>query len=255
MAGEFHIILQGKGGVGKSVVARIMGEYLKDRHGTIDAFDADGHNHSFAAVKGIGASVVELADDRIEGDINISAFDSIIEGALTKGGVTIVDVGAGTYRPTVAYADSNGAFEMLGDAGIEVIIHTIVTGGEARNDTMTVFDELCTRFGATANIIVWLNDYWGPISEKGDPAFADWKMVKAHDDAITGFVSFPPMKRDTVLADFRALLQNNETFAESQTEAGRKKYGIMSASRLFRLRKDFHAQLDIIFDSDKADAA
>lgn len=255
MAGEFHIILQGKGGVGKSVTARILAEYLKDRHGAIRAFDADGHNHSFASVKALGAEITPLADARIEGDIDISAFDAIIEGALEAGGTTIVDVGAGTYRPTIAYAAENGAFEMLSGAGITVHVHTIITGGEARDDTVTAFRELCERFGETARIVVWLNDYWGPVSEKGDPPFADWKIVKANMAAVHGFIAYPPMKRDTLLADFRAMLKAGETFAETQTEAGRKSYGVMSASRLGRLRKTLWGQLDAVLAREAFESA
>ena len=38
---QVHIVLQGKGGVGKSLVSAILGQYFQNRKGALHCFDAD----------------------------------------------------------------------------------------------------------------------------------------------------------------------------------------------------------------------
>ena len=51
-----HLILQGKGGVGKSVIATLLAQYLRDKGLTVTCFDADPVNSSQAAGHSMSAS-------------------------------------------------------------------------------------------------------------------------------------------------------------------------------------------------------
>jgi len=50
-----HISLQGKGGVGKSLVAAILSQYLAWRGQDVHGIDADPVNHTLSEYRGIGA--------------------------------------------------------------------------------------------------------------------------------------------------------------------------------------------------------
>ena len=54
----FHMLLSGKGGVGKSVVARLLAEFLTDQGDAPLAFDVDPVNASFAAVPAFKAKSI-----------------------------------------------------------------------------------------------------------------------------------------------------------------------------------------------------
>src|SRR5262249_42734009 len=49
-----HMSLQGKGGVGKSLVAAILSQYLGSRGQDVHGIDADPVNHTFSEYRGLG---------------------------------------------------------------------------------------------------------------------------------------------------------------------------------------------------------
>ena len=48
-----HFILQGKGGVGKSVVAALLAQYLHDKNVTVRCVDADPLNKTLAGFEAL----------------------------------------------------------------------------------------------------------------------------------------------------------------------------------------------------------
>ncbi len=78
-----HMTLCGKGGVGKSVIARMLTEYLTDRFEPPLAFDTDPVNASFAAVEAFGVRRVDLIDD--DQKIDASRFDEMILAIVEAG--------------------------------------------------------------------------------------------------------------------------------------------------------------------------
>ena len=57
-----HLTLQGKGGVGKSVVATLLAQYLRDRGIAAKCFDADPLNQTLAGFAGLGVTKVDLME-------------------------------------------------------------------------------------------------------------------------------------------------------------------------------------------------
>jgi MinD-like ATPase involved in chromosome partitioning or flagellar assembly len=45
---QVHLVLQGKGGVGKSFVSAVLGQYFHARKGALHCFDTDPVNATFA---------------------------------------------------------------------------------------------------------------------------------------------------------------------------------------------------------------
>ena len=74
-----NMVLQGKGGVGKSYVASILTQYLLDRDQSVACFDTDPVNATFSAYKNINVARLEV----MSGDnVNSRNFDSLIEQLL-----------------------------------------------------------------------------------------------------------------------------------------------------------------------------
>ena len=66
--GAIHLTLQGKGGVGKSLVASILAQYLRDKGKDVRCIDTDPVNRTFAQYAALGADRLNLRDEhnRIE---------------------------------------------------------------------------------------------------------------------------------------------------------------------------------------------
>ncbi|KLB74858.1 hypothetical protein XEUV526_23600, partial [Xanthomonas euvesicatoria] len=63
-----HFVLQGKGGVGKSVISTYLTQYLRSKatgkgKPAVLAFDTDPSNHTLARYKGLGAEALPLLND------------------------------------------------------------------------------------------------------------------------------------------------------------------------------------------------
>ena len=57
---KIHMVLQGKGGVGKSFVAALMAQFLQDRGRNPVCIDTDPVNATFAGYSAFGVHAIEL---------------------------------------------------------------------------------------------------------------------------------------------------------------------------------------------------
>ena len=58
-----HLTLQGKGGVGKSLVASLLAQYFRHRGAPIHCLDTDPVNQTFSQYTELGAKHLELMHD------------------------------------------------------------------------------------------------------------------------------------------------------------------------------------------------
>ena len=96
--GAIHLTLQGKGGVGKSLVASVLAQYLRERGKEVRCIDTDPVNRTFAQYSALGADRLNLRDEHNR--IEQRAFDSLIERFLTEdaageAGLELVELGQG----------------------------------------------------------------------------------------------------------------------------------------------------------------
>src|SRR5580704_14513231 len=102
---NIHLIGGEKGGVGKSLVARILAQYLIDKQLPFLGFDTDrSHGALMRFYAGFASPVVV---DRYE------ALDSIVEAAVVQPDRRIlVDLAAQTQEPLAKWMDESGVFEL-----------------------------------------------------------------------------------------------------------------------------------------------
>src|ERR1700721_1376864 len=77
-----HLILQGKGGVGKSIVASWLAEFLIGRGQPVRCFDGDPVNRSLAQIKALNVEKLDLLND--EGVVMRSRYAGLITRFLTE---------------------------------------------------------------------------------------------------------------------------------------------------------------------------
>jgi CobQ/CobB/MinD/ParA nucleotide binding domain len=233
-----HLTLQGKGGVGKSLIAAILAQFFKNAGQDVRCIDTDPVNRTFAQYTALSADRLQLRDEHNR--IDQRSFDSLMERFLTEDGVTfVVDNGAATFLPLWHYLLENNALDHLRENGRKVYVHTVITGGQALIDTLNGFHELAqtTRDG---NIVVWLNEYFGRIEAEGKK-FSDMAAFRDNADKVCGAVVFSKRNQDTFGRDLEEMIAAKLTFHES---IGQAKLPLMAKQRLKLVRRDLFEQLE-----------
>ena len=118
---QAHFIVQGKGGVGKSLIASMLAQYLTDFSGSvISCFDTDPVNPTFSRYQALNVETINILNE--QNDINKREFDTLVERLLSDDdGVAVVDNGAATFIPLMSYFMENDLVSLLAESGVEII--------------------------------------------------------------------------------------------------------------------------------------
>jgi hypothetical protein len=136
-----------KGGVGKSVTARVLAQYFIDKGKPFTGFDTDRSHTSFTRFyAGYAAPVIV---DTYEGlDLIASGF----EDAPQKN--VIVDLAAQTAAPLSRWIRDSDVLALLASMGVTVNFWHIADAGK---DSVDLLDRLVNTYGAGPNYIVVKN--------------------------------------------------------------------------------------------------
>jgi hypothetical protein len=146
-----HLIGGEKGGVGKSLVSRLLAQHFIDRGVAFTGFDTDRSHGALMRFYAGYASPVLV--DRYE------ALDAIVESAIaTPGQRVLVDLAAQTHAPLVQWMDDSGVLELAADAGVVVNYWHVMDAGR---DSVDLLERLLDRFGSRLNYVLVLNQLRG----------------------------------------------------------------------------------------------
>jgi hypothetical protein len=223
-----HFIMQGKGGVGKSLVSSILIQYLLKQDLEVSGCDTDPVNSSLAKYKSLDIKVLDIMAGE---DIDPSRFDGLIQliNSAPAEAHLVVDIGASCFVSLCAYLKRYSAFEVLQDMGHSINIHTIITGGVNLVETMNNLRSLANHFNVP--IIVWLNHFFGEI-KIGNDRFENFKIYHELAGSLRGIVDMPNLGSTLFARDFADMLAGYQTFEEALQSP---KFYLMSRSRLFRI--------------------
>jgi len=247
MKPSIHIVMQGKGGVGKSVIARLLQEYMISERRPFIGFDADPVNQTFAAHGNAFVTAVDLLDDS---RIIPERFDSLMESIFFNDDKTVIlDTGASSFLPFMEYFSKNKITDVLQEEGFEVFIHTVVTGATSAKDTILGFLQLVKRFSDTSNVIVWENSYFGAVELDGK-LFGEIPDVKKAINSESVMAIIPlPKEYDLHEKALLQFLDNGDSFAEASAKDNTK-YDTMTRRRLKQLQEKYVNLLNPVIGSD-----
>ncbi|MGI6656281.1 MAG: conjugal transfer protein TraL [Desulfobulbus sp.] len=231
-----HLILQGKGGVGKSLAAAVLCQYLIEKGQEIIGVDTDPVNQTLTGYQDLPVKELKLMQGD---DIDRRKFDQLIEDILTVSGDVVVDNGAATFVPLSAYLKENQTIDFLEESGIRVLIHTVITGGQAMKDTADGLVSLAGHF-PNVPLVVWLNRYFGEISRE-NKQFEDFKVFRENQDKILALIHIPLKSAQTFGKDLEELFSRRQTFAAALTDDS---LPVMTRQRLKIFWNDMRQQLD-----------
>ena len=234
-----HFTLQGKGGVGKSLVSALIAQHRARHHIPLICVDTDPVNATFAGYDAFDVQRIELLKDN---KIDESEFDHLMETiANNPEAEIIIDNGASSFIPLSSYLIENNAIELLQTMGHTIVIHPVITGGQALMDTLSGLDSLASQFPENAEMIVWLNHYFGAIERDGKD-FEEMKVYQQHKDRINGVIAIHKQS-DLFAKDMKAMLEARQTFDEIMASPS---IHFMSKNRLKMMKEDLFEQMDRI---------
>ena len=148
---KIHLIGGEKGGVGKSVVARVVAQYMIDKEILFTGFDTDrSHGSLMRFYSGFASPVV--VDD-------YESLDGIVEAAAENPDRRVlVDLAAQTQDPLVKWMDESGVLEATEELGAAFTYWHVMDSGK---DSVDLLKKLFDRFGNRLNYVLVLNQVRG----------------------------------------------------------------------------------------------
>jgi hypothetical protein len=239
---KIHVMLQGKGGVSKTFCFSTLGQYYGHKNLLAHCIDTDPVNATLSGYKALNVVRLEIMNPQKQ--INARNFDHLIQMIATTDRDMIIDNGSSSFVPLTHYLITNQVPALIHEMGHELVIHTVVTGGQALIDTVSGFGQLASQFPKQtedADFVIWLNPYWGPIQHDGK-TFEEMKAYKDNKGRIKALVKVPELDPDTFGRDVSDMLQSRQTFAEALADSERT---IMTRQRLKLTQDKLFQQLDV----------
>jgi hypothetical protein len=150
-ASKIHLIGGEKGGVGKSLVARLLAQHFIDHQLAFTAYDTDRSHGSLLRFYADYAKPALV--DRFE------ALDRIVESAVASPGHRVlVDLAAQTHDPLVRWMDESGVLDLAAETNVEIHYWHVMDNGR---DSITLLARLLDRFGDRLRYVVVKNQLRG----------------------------------------------------------------------------------------------
>ncbi|MBS0445446.1 MAG: mobilization protein [Proteobacteria bacterium] len=182
---HIHLIGGEKGGVGKSLMARVLAQYMIDKEIPFIGFDTDRSHGALMRFYAGYASPVLV--DRYE------ALDAIVEAAVEQPSRRIlVDLAAQTHDPLVRWMDDGGVISLADEMAIGVTYWHVMDTGK---DSVDLLRKLLDRFGTGMHYVLVRNQVRGNdfhvLEQSGEQARAQQQfgakvitLKKLHDGVI-----------------------------------------------------------------------
>jgi len=148
---KIHLIGGEKGGVGKSMVSRLLAQHFIDSQQPFVGYDTD-RSHG-ALIRFYADFASPALADRYE------ALDQIIESAVDQPGRRVlVDLAAQTHEPLVRWMDESGVLDMADLSGLVLQYWHVMDSGR---DSVDLLERLLDRFGLRLRYTLVCNELRG----------------------------------------------------------------------------------------------
>jgi hypothetical protein len=220
-----------KGGVGKSVLARVLAQYFIDKGQPFTGFDTDRSHTSFTRFYADFAAPVVV--DSYEGlDLIAAAFEAPpVDGKLQS---VIVDLAAQTAAPVARWVKDSDLVALMAEMGVVVNFWHVADAGK---DSVDLLDRLVNTYGAGPNYIVVKNLGRGSDFSQLDDSAALKKAL-----ALGGKVVALQQLHE---ASMRKIDRQNASFwAAIHTTSGPEALGMLERQRVKTWLRGSYATLD-----------
>jgi hypothetical protein len=240
MQNTVHFVLQGKGGIGKTYVSTILAQWLQTKSETpLRCYDTDQENTTFSRYKALDVKHVPVMTE--SRTIDPKRFDALMIDILEEDGNCVIDNGANTFSPLMAYLIENDCFNLLEESGRKVYIHTIVGGGDTLHDTAMGF--VTTAKSTQVPLVLWENEHFGMLQSASGKSFLESQTYAENSQRVRGRVVLSARNADTFGADVKKMNTGRLTFDEVKAS---DKFNVMEKQRIKVVFRDLFEQLDLV---------
>jgi cellulose biosynthesis protein BcsQ len=225
-----HLIGGEKGGVGKSLVARILAQYLIDHAQAFQAFDAD---RTHGALLRFYAQYTQpaLLDD-------FHSFDRVVEAAAADPHKTVlVDLSAQSFAPLVRWMEDSRVLETVTELQLTITYWHVMDAGR---DSVELLRLLLDQFEARLPLVLVLNQVRGEqfdlLERSGQRARA--QQLGAKSMVLQRLADATMQKLDASNTSFWAAVN------QSSTASGT--LGLLERQRLTVWLKRAYEQIDLV---------
>ena len=141
-----HFIGGEKGGVGKSVVARLCAQYCIDRQIPFAAADADASHGALLRFYADYAQAIDLAA--------FESADTILALATESNRRVLVDLPAQSDRLLAAWIQEGGILKLAAESDVRVVFWHVIDDGK---DSLSTLDRMLARYGDAAQYCIVKN--------------------------------------------------------------------------------------------------
>lgn len=228
-----HLITAEKGGVGKSVVALALADYLLTRGEQFTVCETDRSNGDVgAAFEGKHAVIYPYFSEDFD---EIESADILIETAL-EGKSIVVNTPAQCHRAMVRWM-ADGVLSLSREAGFKLLIWFVTSGSK---DSISLFLQSLDAFPEIPHILVRNQHFDNRKFDYSDPDA--WEPIRdvltARSVPVVIFPKFPA-----------ALIDHLKTLALTFAEAGEKQtegISVLNKQRIKARLTSFYAQLNTL---------
>ena len=163
---NIHLIGGEKGGVGKSLMARVLAQYMIDRQLPFLGFDTDRSHGALMRFYSAYASPIEIN--------KAESLDAIVEAAVDQPGRRImVDLAAQTHDSLANWMEEAGVVSLADEMGMKIYYWHVMDTGK---DSVDLLRRLLDRFGSGLAYVLVRNQVRGndfsTLEQSGEQARA-----------------------------------------------------------------------------------
>lgn len=222
-----------KGGVGKSVMARLLAQYFIDRQQPFTGFDTDRSHASFTRFyAGYAAPVI------VDSYESLDAIACVFEDPGPESGAqnVIVDLAAQTAAPLAQWIKDSDLLQLLSGMGVAVNFWHLADAGK---DSVDLLERLLGTYGAGPSYIVVRNLGRGVDFSQLDQSGALKKALALGAKVIT----LPQLHE----ASMRKIDRQDASFwAAIQNRSSPDALGMLERQRVKTWLKNCYATLDTV---------
>ena len=248
---ELHISMHGKGGVGKSVISILNGQYLRMLNPQTTVVDTDPINPTTKSFASLNPQYIVF--DKVDSNNN-AVFDyekmsEFLETLLQVDFPVQIDVGTSNYPGMKKFLlDEEAFFESLHETGKEIFIHLPIVGNRDMASCLHEMRELITAFDEKfpfLKYILWENCSRGEVVGLNEEPYRNTDAFKAIEHRIAATVILRYSHAE--LSDMNKILSDCMIFSDVETTTN-PKYKTLERSRLNKLKQRLFVQLDNIYE-------
>jgi len=246
-----HICLQDKGGIGKTLTASMLIQYLLERGIDIDGVDADPQAPKLSRITALNVPLLPLI---LHGEIQQSAFDPAFTHIVKSKRATLMDAGSGAFLPLLKYMADNKLYSVLDRVKKQLYYHVVIISGPEKQKTAEGAVKLLEKVqGTSVKVVLWQNEKEGiPMFDGKSLEKTDW--YKKHQAQIVGIVKIEDRNNSAFTADFLSMMEEAITYREIM-EGKSPTFDFMRQLRIETIFADVFSELDRVFMPGTAELA